>query len=274
MKIHSIADVLVVPFVIAVVYMGYQAYNQPNYPYLIWILVPIVGFILIYLFKPQMDFYWHKKFPLELDSKLKEIIEKYNPYYKSLDLDGKSEFENRLALYMEARAFKGVGSEQKDVPYDIKGILSAIPVQMTMHKKNFLIGDMDRIFLYKHPFPSPRFPFLHNVETHVEDGVIILSLEAFNLALNHVAGYYNVAWHAYIEAYLKVYKDNTDEIDEYANWETIELVSNFSEKNILDITLLKAIDPLIVVCVLYFTHREEMESNAPQLYEAMQKFFS
>lgn len=274
MKIHSIADVLIVPFVIALVYMGYQAYTQPNYPYLIWILVPIIIVILIYLFKPQMDFYWHKKFPIELDPKLKDIIQKFNPYYGSLDNDKKSEFENRLALYMEARAFKGVGSEQKDVPYDIKGILSAIPVQMTMHKKDFLIGDMDRIFIYKHPFPSPRFPFLHNVETHVEDGVIILSLEAVHLALTNPDGYYNVAWHAFVEAYLKVYKDKTDKIEAHANWETITLISNFTEKHVLEITLLKAIDPLIVICVLYFSHNEEMQNKAPEVFEAMKGFFS
>ena len=275
MSIHSISHILASPFGLALLYLGYNSLTQENYPHSIWMVVPITGLVLLYLFKPQLDFWWHTKFPVKFDPELGAFLAKNNSYYNSLAGEEKSKFENRLNLYMEAREYKAVGTnEQKDIPYDMKALLASIPVQLTMNKEDFLIGDMDRIFLYKHPFPTPSKQFLHTVESHVEDGVFIFSLHEWQAATHEPKRFYNNVWYGYADAYLKVYNDNTSAIERFANFETIEQIGRYTEEYILKILGLKAVDPLAVLCGLYFTHPEEMKSNAPEAHKALSTFFS
>lgn len=274
MKIHSIAKVLMVPTAFLFVYLGYLSYSDPYFKYAVLTLVPLVLLVLLYLFQPQIDYHYHTRYPLKLDEQLIPIIKKVSPYYSGLQGTEKETFENRLALYIEGRDFKGVGSEQREIPYDIKGIISAIPVEMTMHKKDYLIGDMDRIFAYKHPFPTPRMQFLHAVETHIEDGMIIFSLEQFNLAQQAPDKFYNILWHAYVDIYFKIFKDDASEIESFATWDNITSISTFSEDHVMKITGLKSIDPLVVLSVLYFTHAEEMKRDKPNIYSSFERFFS
>lgn len=263
-----------IPCVGIMLYLGYQTHLDSHYPYAIWIVIPLILLVLLYLFKPQIDYWWHTKYPLKVDKELKSLLKKMNPYYASLIGDEKEKFEYRLALYMEGRAFKAVGHEHRDLPYDISGLISAIPIQLTMHKKDFLIGDIDRIFTYKHPFPTPQNQFLHSVETHVEDGVIILSLEAFNLAQTAPEQFYHIGWHAYIEVFLQVYKDDPYKLMKFANWETIKEISGFSQTDIENIVGIPNQNPLVPLCVLYFTHREQFKDKASSAFSAMDTFFS
>lgn len=274
MRIHSISDVLIVPMVILAIYLGYEIFFNSSPLHVIVLLIPVILVLMLYLFKPQLDYWWHTKFPLKIDKELSAFMSMHNPHYANLEGEEREKFEHRLALYMEAREFKAIGHEQRDAPYDIKALISSIPIQLTMHKKDFLMGDIDRIFLYKHPFPTPQKQFLHSVETHVEDGVIIMSLEAFNLAKLNPTQYYHVGWFAYLDVYFKLFKDSTERIESYANWESIALISGFDEKHILAMTGLKSIDPLVIVSTLYFTHTEMMKEKSIDMFLDFKKFFS
>ncbi len=275
MNIYSISHILASPLALITLYLGYNTLTQDNYPHSIWLIVPITGLVLLYLFKPQIDFWWHTKYPIKFDEELGKFLASKNPYYANLEGEEKEKFQNRLNLYMEARDFKAVGTnEQRDIPYDLKALLSSIPIQMTMHKEDFLIGDMDRIFLYKHPFPTPGMQFLHTVETHVEDGVYIFSLHEFQAAVHEPERFYNNIWYGYMDAFLKVYKDDTSKIEPFATFENIEQMAKYTEKYILSILGLKAVDPLVVLGALYFTHPEQVKANNPECYKALEQFFS
>lgn len=275
MSIHSISHLIASPFGLALLYLGYNSLTIDNYPYSIWMVVPITVLVLLYLFKPQLDYWWHTKFPIKFDKELSEFLASKNPYYASLEGEEKIKFEHRLNLYMEARDYKAIGAnEQKDIPYDMKAMLASIPTQLTMHKEDYLIGDMDRIFLYKHPFPTPSKQFLHTVESHVEDGVFIFSLNEWQAATHEPKRFYNNIWYGYMDAFLKVFNDDTNSIEPYATFQNIEKIGKYTEEYILRILGLKAVDPLVVLCGLYFTHTEEMKTNTPQIFGKLQTFFS
>lgn len=275
MSIHSISHILASPFGLVLLYLGYNSLTIDNYPYSIWMVIPIIVLMLLYLFKPQLDYWWLTKFPVKFDPELAEFLAKNNSYYKSLEGDEKVKFEKRLNLYMEARDYKAIGAmEQKDIPYDMKALLASIPVQLAMHKEDYLIGDMDRIFLYKHPFPTPSKQFLHTVESHVEDGVFIFSLHEWQAATHEPKRFYNNIWYGYVDAFLKIFNDDTSAIERYATFEIIQKIGGYTEEYILKILGLKAVDPLVVLCGLYFTHPDDMKSNAPEVYKDLKSFFT
>lgn len=275
MSIHSISHLLAGPLALVTLYLGYYTLTLEDYPHSIWLIAPISCLVLLYLFKPQLDYWWHTKYPIKFDEDLGKFLATKIPYYGMLQGEEKSKFQNRLNLYMEAREYKAVGTnEQRDIPYDMKAMLACIPIQMTMHKEDFLIGDMDRIFLYKHPFPTPGMQFLHTVETHPEDGVFIFSLNEYQAAINEPERFYNNVWYGYMDAYLKIYKDDTTAIDKLATFENITQIGKYTEKYILGILGINAVDPLVVLCALYFTHNEQMKTNSPDTYSVMQQFFS
>ena len=275
MSIHSISYLIASPFGLALMYLGYNSLTQDNYEYSIWMVVPITVLVMLYLFKAQLDYWWHTKFPIKFDAELAQFLASKNPYYNSLQGDQKIKFEHRLNLYMEAREYKAIGAtEQKDIPYDMKAMLASIPTQLTMHKEDYLISDMDRIFLYKHPFPTPSKQFLHSVESHVEDGVFIFSLHEWQAATHEPKRYYNNIWYGYVDAFLKVTNDNTSYIEPYATFENIEKIGGYNEEYILKILGLEAVDPLVVLCTLYFTHEDEMTDKTPKIHAKLQEFFS
>ena len=77
-----------------------------------------------------------------------------------------------------------------------------------------------------------------------------------------------------MDAYLKVFKDDTSAIEGFANFENIKKIGKYTQEYILRILGLKAVDPLVVICALYFTHNKQMQTNSPETYQAMSQFFS
>lgn len=229
--------------------------------------------VVIYVFNGQIDHYYHRRWPLQLDEKLKQWLSKYFPYYNNLSDNDKTKFEYRTGLYISGRAFKSIGSEQRDVPEDIKCMIAVHGVQMTLGLDDYLIGDMDRIFLYKHPFPSPKMPWLHHVETDIEDGVIILSLEQLTNAILNPSMFYNIAYHAYAEAIVGVHGHLPFPVCE-GSWNKLEEVGGFSKDQIEKQTGHKSIDPLIVHIHYYFVFRNNYEKIFPEFANQFYDIFN
>jgi hypothetical protein len=172
------------------------------------IFIPVVIAVVIYIFHGPLDYWYFKKNTPPLDKKLIQWLEKHFPWYQWLKEDYKQEFHRRIVLYMYAREFQAIGKETRDVPEDIKCMIAAHAILLTSGKDDYLVGDIDRIYLYKHPFPSPRIPSHHSVETDMEDGVVILNSNLLMQALISPQGYYNIALHAFTEALCHIFPEN------------------------------------------------------------------
>lgn len=276
MKIYKAANIFAFPFLVAALYIIYCVYLNHNSKLLVLGILPIMALILIYLFSPQINYWWLSKNPVQLDKPIIDLLNKTNPQYPTLNTQAKNEFNKRLFLFVEGKEFIGKGREEDttNIPYDIKNLIAQIPVTMTLNQIEFTFKNFDRVVLYKHPFPTPQHQFLHTAETHAEDGVIILSLEHVQNALFNPSMHYDIAWHAFAEAYIKSYPNQPyPEIKENI-WEDINKISPQKKDVILNTLGFKSIDPLPVLINLYFNYRSSFNSILPEISSSFDKIFN
>lgn len=275
MKIYKFANILSLPFFLLLLYFIYRLVQDPHDMLVAWAIIPLASLILIYLFQPQIDYWWLSRNPVEIDQAILQMISGTNPYYLKLDAQEKAEFHKRLLLYVNGRAFSAKGMDtDSDVPYDIKYMIAQVPVSLSFRNKDFLLKNYDRIILYKHAFPSPLHRFLHTSEINTEDGVIIFSLEHAEAAFFKPEQFYNVAWHSYAEAYLALRKPSYTLADESANWDKVERISGFTRKFILDTLGFESTDIRAVALVCYFLYPVRFADIWPEENMQIQKFLS
>jgi len=205
-------------------------YIDRDYSWLVFI--PAFLAVIIYIFHGPLDYWYFKKNTPPLDKKLVQWLEKYFPWYHWIETGYTIEFQRRIVLYMYAREFQAIGKETREVPEDIKCMIAAHAVLLTSGREDFLMGDVDRIYIYKHPFPTPAIQTLHSVETNMEDGVIILNSSLLMQALISPKDNYNIALHAYAEALYRIFPDmatekldhtRLDELEKHVGWTLAEI---------------------------------------------------
>ena len=275
MKIHKLSNIIALPFILIIFYMGYLIYLNPDSNAMAWAVLPLMVLMLIYLFSPQIEYWWLTKRPISLDKPIVNMLKTTNPIYTQLEGELKNEFNKRLTLFVEGKEFIGKGwkEDTDNMPYDIKCLLSQIPITMTINRNKFTFKNFDRIILYKHPFPTPRYQFLHTAETMAEDGVIILSLEHVQLALFQKGHYYDVAWHAFSEAFMKINPTEPyPEVNE-DHWEAIENISGLSQQQILGTLGFEQIDLVPVMINLYFNYRDKFRALLPDIFSVLEGIF-
>ncbi len=272
MRIYSFSKIIALPFVILFAGILYYILEVDD-TYWWTSIIPLVILVAIYTLHPQIDYWYHTKKPVPLDEELLVWLRKYSPYYNKLKDSDKEKYETRMSLYLEARAFTSIGEEKRKVPEDVKCAIASQGIMMNMGNEDFLIGDMDRVFLYKHPFPSPRMQFLHTVETFYEDGTLIFSLSHLIPGLIHSDQYYNIVMHGYAEAYLQVY-DKGYPIIADQTWEGLEAINGFKRGDI-EATLGYKIDDIRIVHINYFfTYPEKYQETFNSYFDLWCKIFN
>ena len=274
MKIYKFSNILALPFAALLLYFISFLLSDTHDLRASWAVIPLISLVLIYLFQPQIDYWWLNKRPVEIDENVLKLIAKTNENYRTLSEEWKDEFHKRLLLYVNARSFSAKGMEKdSDVPYDIKFMIAQIPVFLTLKEKDFLLKGIDRIILYKHAFPSPRYRFLHTAETHNEDGVVLFSLEHAEAAFFHPDQFYNVAWHAFAESYMILrgvnYFPETDDLV----WTRIEEISGLDKDKIIKTIGYESFDPLVTVITCFFCYRNRFQELWPEMYARLNAMF-
>ena len=273
MRIHSLSRILSLPIALSILTVLYVSYELEYQNAMIWILVPLVIASAVVIFQGQIDFWWNERNPVPLDPPISDWLKKYDPYYTSLETNQRQNYDNRLVMYMQGRAFVSVGREHHDVPNDIQAIIASNAVKMLMSKKDYLLGDMDRIYLYKHPFPTPRHQFLHTVETDIEDGVFIFSLEHLVPGMINPKEHYNIAMHGFAEAFQRVFpKEDFTYLDQIT-WDQIEEVGYHSKDKILKTIGFNQTDITTVAINHFFTHPRRFNLMIPAAYERLIRQF-
>lgn len=269
MKIHSLSKVLVIPLLVMVVFV-YFISEKWDRDYSVFVFVPAVLGVILYIFHGNIDYWYLKKFPVGLDRPLIGWIEKYFAPYKKMYGDIKNRFENRLEWYLNGRLFQAVGKEMKTVPEDIKCMVACHAIWMTLYLDDYLVGDFDRIFMYKHHFPTPKNNTLHAVETDSEDGVIILNTNLCTLAVLHPKDYYNIMVHAFAEAILQTKADFP-----YLSEEAIpEEVCGWKTEAILTQSGLETIEDRIIHIHHFFVFHEVYSRLLPENTKKLKTYFN
>lgn len=251
----------------------YYLWEYVNRDYSIYILFPVLFGVILFVFHGPIDHWYQTKYPIKLDLELQSWLNKHFSYYNFLkDSEKKTKFEQRLSLYISGRAFSAVGSEVTDVPEDIKCMVAAHGVQMCMGFEDYLIGDIDRIFLYKHPFPTPKFQALHSVETDAVDGLIILNYNLLAHAVLNPKEYYNIAYHAYAEVILNVYGEEGlhllfDDLDKFKQ------IIHWTEDDIKRQIGLPILNHKILHIHHFFVFNEQYKSAFPSENDILLNYF-
>jgi hypothetical protein len=275
MKIHSLSKVIAFPLVVITGFIILYTFSGYRSEHSIWIFVPVLLLVTIYIFHGVIDHWYLERNPIPIDAEMRAWFEKYTPYYNNLEPNEKVLFENRLSLYVNGREFKSVGTnELKDVPYDIQCIIASQVIKMTRGMSDYLLGDVDRIYLYKHPFPSPAYQFLHTVETHIEDGIILLSSEHALPGIVNPNQHYNIAMHAYAEAFIRIHPDKGYPNVSHHDWKDLEAVLHITREKLLKTIGFESCDVLIPHIVAFFDFPEAYRSKFNYEFNAFQKIFN
>jgi len=274
MKIHSPTQVGMSLLFMCALGIAYDVFINESEALINWFLVLIFLFIALYVFKAQTDYWWHKEYPLPIEPEIKKWLVHNFPFYNSLEGETKQKFEDRLGLYIEARLFTSLGSKEREVPEDLKAMIAAHAVRVTLNYEDFLIGDFDRIMMYKHPFPTPKHQYLHIVETEVEDGVIIFTLDYLLNGVLKPDQYYNIAYHAYVEAFCKQNPTIDFSFLETVTKDHMHLISGFKVEDLLTTLGYKSLDPVPVIITYYFTFRDNFIDLLPDVVAELDDIFA
>lgn len=253
MKIHSFSKLLSIPFILAASVIFITFFGDRS-EHLVWMGVPVFFLIMIYIGHGDIDYWWLKKNPIPLDQKIVDWLHKFHDFFKSLSPSDKKEFEDRLSNYLFARESLSVGAkEMVEVPHDLKAFIFSQCIMLTFGQDDFLLGDFDRIYFYRHPFPTRGYPQLHTFECEKEDKMIILSLDEAIYGVVNPKKSYNIALHAYAEAYIHLYPAKTYPIVHDHGWQGLEKIFRQSKTDIINKSGVAEIDILAAHIVAYFT---------------------
>lgn len=274
MRIYSLSRVLALPFGIALAVLAYMEFML-YYNLVHWLLIPLIGIVILLIFNGQIDHWWSERHPIPLTDQERKMITNYVPFYSQLSPAMQEKFENRLSLYTNAREWKNVGGQElKDIPDDVKALIASQSVMLTFHQDDYLLGDFDRIYTYKHPFPSPKYQFLHTVETNAEDGMILFSMEHLLVGITKPTQYFNVGMHGFAEAYIQEYPQKGYPDVAQVEWAHIEQIMGFGREQILAVLGFKEADFLTLLINCFFTFPANTKAVLPREFERLDELFA
>jgi hypothetical protein len=226
------ARILSLPFVVIALLFLYLAWELDS-NFALYIIPAVLALAVIYVFSPQINWYWYKRRPPELAPPLRDMLQKSMPFYQQLSPQQKERFRQRVALYGHAREFMPQGFDS--VPEDVKAVVATCAVWVTFNEEDFLLDPFERIVLYAHPFPSPQYPeHFHASEIFEEDGVALFAIDRLMAGFLQPHRYYHIGLHEYCKIFQYVHADR-DWPDLSAEiWDKLEEISGFSHEAIVD----------------------------------------
>lgn len=274
MRIYSFATLVALPFVAVAGVMLWMIYGQGNVDMTMYLIIPILILAMIYIMSPQLNWWWWKRNPPQLDPPIRKWLDSYSPFYNGLSDKHKDIFRKRLKLFILSKDFGAMGQERTELPEDIKGIVAHNAVQLTFQRPEFLFKNYERIVAYKHAFPSPQHKFLHTVETHKDDGVILYSLEHLIPGMLRRGEIYNIGMHGIAEAFISDHpKISFPKVDDIT-WDEIKQVGGFDKEQIENTTGFKDVDKLPVLITFYADFYAQMQLCLPEVAHRLNLIFS
>lgn len=227
---------------------------------------------LMYVFSPQIDWWWYKRYPPDLSDGIRRFFSERYTYYTRLPLRDKEVFRQKVAMFSMATDFKPM--VMPEVPADVRAIVSASAVQLSAAFEDFLYAPFENVVIYPHPFPSPQYPeHFHISEIFEEDGVILFSMDHLIKSFAEPDRYYNIGLHEFAKVFMLTYPDKAyPELTE-DSWHKLEQISQFSRDAILEWINLPEIDPAPVSITHFFVFPERFKAILPEMYQRYCKIF-
>lgn len=259
------ARILAIPLLVIVAVLAFLSWRV-NFSLSGYIVIPFILGAILFVFSPQINWWWYVRHPPDLTPGLRAMIEKAPGLYQRLNAEEQLKFRQRMSLFMMAQQYMPQGVEK--VSPDVEAAVAASAVTLTMGKKDFLFPKYENVVLYQHPFPSPQYPELFHIsEVYDEDGVLLFSIQHLMLGLLQPVQYLHIGLYEYAKVYMRSYSFARYPQVEEAHWPVLERIGGFSRTAIETYLNVPDISLPALATVFYFTQPEAFRSEWPEVFE-------
>ena len=244
------------PFVFLSLYFLYLGWEVDS-DYAIWIVPFVVMSALIYIFAPQINWWWYSRRPPALEPGLTHLLERFSGFYQRLSQPDKKKFRDRITLFRMGTDWEPMAFEGEAVPADVQFVLAHQAVMLTFHREKFLFDKFEKVIVYPRPFPTPEHPYDHASELYEPDGCLLFSAVQVMQAFTEPAVWYNVALHEYARAFVLTYPEEPyPAFREDDIWEKLQAASGMPHGHVESVIGIREVDALPVAIHHYFTFPE------------------
>ncbi len=269
----SFANLVALPFIALALVFLYLAWDVDS-AYAPWMIPFVLGAALVYIFSPQINWWWFSKHPPELDEGQRRLLEGFHTFYRSLNHADRIRFRQRTALFIMGTDWDPFAMPDEVLPADVQLSIAAQAVMLTFRKEQFLFEKFEKVIVYPFPFPTPEYPFSHASELYEPDGCLIFSAEQLMLAWMQPRVWYNVAIHEYARAFALTYPNEAfPPLDTPDVWERLETVSGMPRDRVEAVIGLTDVPVLAVAIHHFFQFPEAFREQMPHEYTQFKTVF-
>ena len=267
------ARLLGLPFLFLFAWSIYAAWGAEDERFAYPILISAVMLALVYVFSPEINWWFYRRWTPALDPPVKALLERFGGFYNELSASDKKVFEQRMFLTVTATDFLPQGLPS--VPEDIRYMIAYPQVCLYFHQEDWLCKLQVKTVVYPHPFPSPSYPSqLHSAEWYAEDGVLIFAFPWVGEAFSRPGKVSNVVFHEQA----KVFRDCRPEVWQAPEarqdiWTKLESISGMSRQYVAEVVGLPQDDPYPVSVHHFFLYPQAFRRELPDWYDAYLRVF-
>lgn len=241
-----------------------------------WGILPFIILAVSYVISPQINWWWYKRNPPELDMRIQRLLDDYFMFYKKLSPDLKKIFRQRMALYLLGNEFirpvhpddPDATANRKMVPEDLKAAVAATAVQLSLGKPHFMTGKFENIIIYPHPFPTPQYgDTFHTSEIYEPDGVILFASDILMAGFNNPQNFFSIGLYEFARIFKIMYPSVSYPILGDNIWEDFKKISGKSRSIIESTVGLTNLDSWGVAIYHFFTFPDRFQKQLPDLYQ-------
>ena len=152
------AGLIFIPSFILAITLFLLSYNKIFLPFsLIWLaVIPFAIGLGAYIVRNGLNEWWYVRNPPGLSDVEKDILARFFPYYRKLNVQYKKKFENRLSVFRLQKQFQMRILEK--IPGDLQLLVSATAIQLTMgmEDEKEILDNLGKKIVIMHPGPINR----------------------------------------------------------------------------------------------------------------------
>jgi hypothetical protein len=261
------------PFLLAVLTILYLAWEGSE-GITVWIAPFLLILSFIWVFSPQINWWWYKSNPPLLEPEVAQAIYRFTPFAKRLSKEELQLFFARVALTRLATDWTAKDLPEEVVPPDMQTAVAVQSVICTWNKEQFLIKDFEKVVLMPGPFLSPEHPSFHSAERYLPENVILLNAAAVMNAFLQPTNQFNLA----LYIYSKITLESAPNITLPPSLNTaflskMEAISGWNEDYLKTVLGQDDVDRGAVLLCHYFTFYEAFKQNMPEWTALMDQLF-
>lgn len=199
------AGLIFIPSFILAITLFLLSYNKILLPFsLIWLaVIPFAIGLGAYIVRNGLNEWWYVRNPPGLSDVEKDILARFFPYYRKLNVQYKKKFENRLSVFRLQKQFQMRILEK--IPGDLQLLVSATAIQLTMgmEDEKEILDNLGMVVLFPKEFITPDINTqLHYVEFNADTfSCLLIAINFFTKGIRDPERYYNSGLHGMAKAF-------------------------------------------------------------------------